>query len=149
MNAKKNKLIVRQLDKRLQSLLPLLNTKTPKEGWINLLRKTFNTSLRQLGNRLSLTPQGMRKIEKKEADESISIKTLRKAGDALSMKLVYGFIPKDGSLEKIIEISAADLARRIVMRTSTTMKLKDQQISNERIEEAIAEMTEELERGNA
>jgi predicted DNA-binding mobile mystery protein A len=146
MKMKNSKLVIRQLDKRMQALHPLRDMEHPKEGWINLLRKTLNMSLRQLGQRLSMTPQGMTKIEKNEAEGGIAINTLRDAADALGMRLVYGFVPKDGSLEKMIEKQAAEIARKIVMRTSTTMKLEDQENSNQRIKEAIAELTEELKR---
>ncbi|MBW7912380.1 MAG: XRE family transcriptional regulator, partial [Taibaiella sp.] len=62
------------------------------------------------------------------------------------MKLVYIFMPKDGSLEKLVERKANELARKIVQRSSTTMKLEDQATSNERILEAIQELTIELKR---
>ncbi len=88
----------------------------------------------------------MKKIESNEADGGITLNALREAGDALNMKLVYGFIPKEGSVEKMIENRAKDLARKIVMRTSTTMKLEDQENSDQRIKEAIADMTEEFKR---
>ncbi|MCH5716217.1 helix-turn-helix domain-containing protein [Niabella hibiscisoli] len=84
------------------------------------------------------------KIEKNEAEGSISLNSLREAGNALDMKLVYGFIPKEGSLEQMIEIRARELAQKIVMRTSTTMILEDQENSHQRIKEAIVDMTEDL-----
>lgn len=146
MKSNNNKLIIKQLDKRMQSFHSLRDIEHPKDGWINLIRKTLNMSLRQLGERLSLTPQGVKKIEKNEAEGGITLNALREAGEGLGMRLVYGFIPKDGSLEKMIENQAAQMAHKIVMRTSTTMKLEDQQNSNQRIKEAIAEMTEELKR---
>lgn len=146
MKLKNSKLVIRQLDKRMQTLLPLHELEVPKEGWIALIRKTLNMSLRQLGQRLSVTPQGMKKIECNEADGGITLNALREAGNALNMKLVYGFIPKEGSVEKMIENRAKDLARKIVMRTSTTMKLEDQENSNQRINEAIADMAEEFKR---
>ena len=146
MKSKNSKLIIRQLDKRLQALQPLWDMERPKEGWVSLIRKTLNMSLRQLGERLSVSPQGMTKIEKNEAEGSITLNSLREAGEALNMKLVYGFVPKDGSLEKMIEKRATELAHKIVMRTSTTMKLEDQENSDQRIKEAIADMTEELKR---
>lgn len=146
MKSKNRKLIIRQLDKKLQALQPLRDMERPKDGWIFLIRKTLNMSLRQLGDRLSVSPQGMTKVEKNEAEGRITLKSLREAGDALNLKLVYGFVPKDGSLEKMIEKRAAELAHKIVMRTSTTMKLEDQENSNQRIREAIDDMTEELKR---
>jgi hypothetical protein len=71
---------------------------------------------------------------------------LREAAEALDMTLVYGFIPKDGSLEKMIERKAYEKARKIVSRTSTTMKLEDQGNSKERIKQAVAEPAEEIKR---
>lgn len=146
MKLKNSKLIIRQLDKRLRTLQPLRDMERPQEGWVSIIRKTLNMSLRQLGERLSVSPQGMTKLEKNEAEGSITLNSLREAGDALNMKLVYGFVPKDGSLEKMIEKRAAELAHKIVMRTSTTMKLEGQENSNQRIREAIADMTEDLKR---
>lgn len=146
MKRKNKKLIITQIDRRLQTLQPLRDMEYPKEGWIVLIRKTLNMPLRQLGERLSVTPQGVAKIEKNEAEGSITLNSLREAGDALNMKLVYGFVSKDGSLEKMIEKRAAELAHKIVMRTSATMKLEDQENSDQRIREAIADMTEELKR---
>ncbi|WP_126974517.1 mobile mystery protein A [Gynurincola endophyticus] len=146
MKLNNSRLIIRQLDKRLQNLAPLRDIEYPKEGWIALVRKTLNMSLRQLGGRLSISPQGMAKVEKSESEGSITLNNLREAGEALNMKLVYGFIPREGSLEKMIENQAKELAQKIVMRTSTTMKLEDQENSDQRIKEAIAEMTEEFKR---
>lgn len=146
MNNTNNRLIIRQFDKRLQGLKPLRLAEQPMEGWISLIRKSLNMSLRQLGERLSMTAQGVKKIETNEADGVITLKALREAGNALGMQLVYGFIPQEESLEKMVEKQAEKLARQIVMRTSTTMKLEDQENSRQRIEEAIVEMTEELKR---
>jgi hypothetical protein len=57
------------------------------------------------------------------------------------MELVYGFVPKDGSLDILIERKAKELATKIVSRTSHTMKLEDQENTEERIQKAIAERT--------
>ncbi len=146
MKSINNILIIRQMDKKLKILHPLQDMEHPKTGWINLIRKTLNMSLQQLGRRLSMTPQGVQKIEKSEAEGSITLNSLREAADALGMRLVYGLIPKDGSLEKMIEKRAGEMAHQIVMRTSTTMKLEDQENSRERIKDAITEMTGELKR---
>ena len=55
------------------------------------------------------------------------------------MQLVYGFVPKDGSLDALINRKARELATQIVMRTSQTMKLEDQENSPGRIKKAIEE----------
>ena len=101
-------------------------------------------TLEQLGNEMSISKQGAKRIESSEAAGSISIKKLQQAAQALDMELVYGFVPKDGSLEALIEKRARALATKIVSRTSNTMKLEDQENSKERIQKAIKERTAEL-----
>jgi len=145
MKLQNSKLILRQLDKKLMAFQPLQDA-MPATGWVNLIRKTLNMSLRQLGDRLSITPQSMGDIEKREKQGTISLKALREAAEALDMTFVYGFIPKDGTLEKMIERKAYEKARKIVGRTSTTMKLEDQGNSKERIKQAVAELAEEIKR---
>lgn len=77
-------------------------------------------------------------------DGSLTIKSLRETADALDMHLVYGFIPKDGSLDALIDRKAKQLATQIVLRTSNTMKLEDQENSKKRIAKAIKERTTEI-----
>jgi predicted DNA-binding mobile mystery protein A len=96
-------------------------------------------SLEQLGNKLSITKQSTQALEERESEGSITIKSLREAANALDMQLVYGLVPKDGSLAALIERKAKELATQIVLRTSNTMKLEDQENSPERIEKAIEE----------
>lgn len=146
MKLQNKKLIVRQLDRKLQPFQPLKTLAQPSEGWVKSIRKTLNMSLRQLGNRLSVTPPSVRDIEIREQQGTVTLKTLSEAADALDMKLVYAFIPKDASLEKMIERKAHDMALSIVQRTSLTMKLEDQENSQERLQQAVNEMTEQLQR---
>ena len=141
---KNSLLIVRQLDKKIERFSLLNDGFIPKDGWVSLIRKTLNMSLRQLGKRLSITPQSVRTIELREKEGTITLNTLKESAEALDLKFVYGFIPKDGSIEKMIEKKARALATKIVMRTSNTMKLEDQENSKERISQAIEEMTTEL-----
>ena len=139
-----HRLVIDQLDKKLQSLKSLRAIAIPAAGWIHAIRTALNMSLRQLGNRLSITPQSMKEIEQREKDGSITLKNLREAGKALDMQLIYGFIPKEESLEKMIEKKAHEIAREIVMRTSHSMMLEDQENSEQRIEKAIKERAEEI-----
>ena len=143
MKLESSKLILRQLDNKMKAYQPLQEIQ-PATGWVSLIRKTLNMSLRQLGSRMSITPQSMRSIESREKEGTVTLKTLQEAAKALDMVLVYGFIPKDGSLEKLIERKAYEKAKKIVSRTSTTMKLEDQENSKDRIEQAIVELAEEI-----
>lgn len=111
----------------------------PPTGWIKAIRTALGISMRQLGNRLSITKQSVQDIEKREQEGSITLKALKEAAKALDMQLVYGFVPNDGTLEALIDRKAKELATQIVSRTSNTMKLEDQENSKQRIEKAIEE----------
>lgn len=111
----------------------------PPTGWIKAIRTAIGMSLLQLGKRLSITKQSVQDIEHREKDGSVTIKALREIARALDMQLVYGFVPNDGSLEALIDRKAKELATQIVLRTSNTMKLEDQENTKQRIEKAIQE----------
>mgnify|MGYP000400936797 FL=1 len=101
-------------------------------------------SLRQLSEKLNIKHQSVEGLEKREKDGSITLKSLEEVGKALNMKLVYGFVPMDGSIEKSIEKRARELALEIVKTTSNTMALEDQENSNKRLKKAVDEKTNEL-----
>lgn len=98
-------------------------------------------SLQQLAHKLSITKQSVQEIEKREKEGNITLKTLKDAANALDMQLVYGLVPKDSTLDALIERKAKELAIQIVSRTSNTMKLEDQENSKDRIKKAIEERT--------
>jgi predicted DNA-binding mobile mystery protein A len=116
----------------------------PPTGWIKAIRNALGMSMQQLGDKLSISKQGILDIEKREKEGSITIKSLKEIAGALDMQLVYGFVPNDGSIDGLIEKRAIELATKIVLRTSNTMKLEDQGVSNKRIEQAIKERAEEI-----
>lgn len=62
------------------------------------------------------------------------------------MKLVYGFVPNDGSFEKLIDRKAQELAEQIVNRTAQSMQLENQANSRDRIKRAVEERKELLKR---
>lgn len=135
----KKSLQIQQTDSKMQAFVGLQKLAPPPIGWIKAVRTALGMSLQQLSNRLSITRQSVQEIEQREKDGSITIKSLREAARALDMQLVYGFVAADGSLEELIDRRAKELATQIVMRTSNSMKLEDQENSKQRIEKAIEE----------
>jgi predicted DNA-binding mobile mystery protein A len=131
------KLLLEQADRKLQPFKDLEIIIIPSKGWINTIRAALRMSLRQLGNRLNISPQSVKEIEEREANGSITIKSLREAGMALNMRLVYGFVPMDGSIQKMIEKKAYNLAEEIISRTSQSMKLENQENREERLNKAV------------
>jgi len=96
-------------------------------------------SLQQLADKLSITKQSVQEIEKREKEGNITLKNLREAANALDMHLVYALVPKDGSIENLIDRKARELATQIVSRTSNTMKLEDQENTKQRLNKAVEE----------
>ena len=137
----KKALMLQQLNSKMLSFAFLQKIASPPTGWVKAIRVALGMSSQQLGEKLSITRQGVQDIEKREKEGSVTIKSLREVAQALDMKLVYGFVPVDGSLDALIERKAKQLAKQIVLRTSNTMKLEDQENSMQRIEKAIEERT--------
>jgi len=141
---KKQKLILDQVDRKIQEMNIPDSFVLPQAGWIYSIRQALGMSLRQLGKKLMITAQSVNEIEKREKNGSISLNVLRQFGSSLDMKLVYGFIPKTGSLEKMIENRALEIATEIVRRTSAGMILEDQGNSEARLQKAVQEKTADI-----
>ncbi len=137
----RKKLQIEQLESRIRLFSPTRKLPNPPTGWIKTTRLALGMSLQQLANKLSMTKQSVREIEVREQEGAITLRSLRETAKALDMELVYGFVPKEGSLEKYIENKARSLAEKIVSRTSNTMKLEDQENTRQRIKKAIEERT--------
>lgn len=141
---KTKQLLIQQLERKMDFLSGFSSSSIPPTGWIKTIRMALGISAQQLANKLNVTRQGVLDMEKREAEGAITIKSLKEIAINLDMELVYGFVPKSGSLEFYIETKARELAEKIVKRTSNTMKLEDQENSSQRIQKAIEERTEEF-----
>lgn len=137
----KKKLQIEQLERKLIGFSSAHKIPVPPIGWIKTIRVTLGMSLQQLANKLSITKQSVQEIEMRERDGNITLKSLRETANALDMHLVYGFVPKDGSIDALIERKAHQLAIQIVLRTSNTMKLEDQENTKQRLNKAIEDRT--------
>lgn len=144
MNMSKQQLIIEQADRKLAVFKSLNSVVIPEKGWINTIRVALKMSLRQLGARLKVSPQSVKEMEEREANGSITLNRLKEVGAELNMKFVYGFIPGNQSLEEMIELQAFNIAKDIVLRTSSSMKLEDQENTADRLEKAIKTRAEEI-----
>ncbi len=135
---------LQQLNDKMLDFAKLKQVAIPPTGWIKAIRIALGMSMLQLGNKLFVSKQAILDMEKREKEGSITIRLLKEIGRALDMQFVYGFVPNEGSLDAFIEKRASELAAKIVLRTSNTMKLEDQGNTKQRIEKAIKERTEEF-----
>lgn len=140
------KLLIEQLDQKLSNFKAAGMVLVPQKGWINTIRTTLNMTREQLGVKLELTKGAIQKMEEREVTGQITINKLRDVGKALDMHFVYGFVPKEESVDNLINNKAQTLARKIVLRTNQNMKLEGQGIGDEKINETINELANEIKR---
>lgn len=146
MTKSNKKLSIEQLDKKFAKISPMSEVEIPASGWIYAIRTALNMSLTQLARRLKKTMQSVKEIEEREHSRNITLKKLMEVAEALDLRFYYCFLPKGSSLEKMIERRANQIAREIVMRTSHSMSLEEQQNTQERLERAIADKAEQIKR---
>ncbi len=137
-------MLIRQFDRKNAAFVEAGNVPLPTSGWIRAIRTLLNMSFQQLGNRMNITLQAVKGIEQREKDGAVTIKTMQEVARAMDLKFIYGFVPIDGSIEKLIERKAYEAARKIVGRTNASMKLEDQANSKARLEEAVDELAMEI-----
>ncbi len=141
---KTKNLQLQQLDAKMKAIDLMRNTVPPPSGWIRAIRQAIGMSLEQLGRKTGGSKQTILAMENREKLGSVTINTLREAAAAMDMELVYGFVPKDGSLDALLQRRAKEMAATIVGMASQTMQLEGQGISDERLQRAIKERAKEI-----
>jgi predicted DNA-binding mobile mystery protein A len=142
----KRKLLIEQLDQKLQPFYESRKVLVPERGWTNTIRTTLNMTMAQLGTILNITRQGVKRIEKSEANGTITLNSLKDVAKAMDLKLVYALVHENGTINELIQIKAEKLAKKIVLRTNQNMKLENQGIGDEKIAKTINELAQEIKR---
>ena len=138
------KLLIEQLDRKLKPFSDSESIIVPNSGWINTIRTTLNMTLEQLGKKLNMTKQGVKRIEESEAAGTLTINSLKEVGNALEMKFVYGFIPLYGSINSLLDRKSRILAEKIILRTNQNMMLENQEIDKTNLRNAIDDLSKEI-----
>ena len=86
-------------------------------------------------------------MEKGEAEDRITLKSLRAAANALDCDLVYGLVPRADSMQELIENRARAEAKSRVLGVEHSMALEDQAVG--RVDEAVEAETRRLVRKRA
>lgn len=139
-------LLIEQLDQKLKPFLKARMVPVPERGWINTIRTTLNMTMAQLGTRLNITRQGVKSIEDSEANGTITLNSLKEVANVMDLKFVYALVPKNGTIDDLIEIKAEKLAQKIVLRTNQNMKLEDQGIGDDKINKTIKDLAADIKR---
>lgn len=111
----------------------------PSSGWLKAIREVLGMPAAQLAKRLDVVASTVSRLETSEADDTISLATLRRAAEALGCELRYALVPKQ-SLAGTLESRATALARQRMATVSHTMALEAQATSKN----AVAQQTRSL-----
>ena len=120
----------RQIDKRLNELRPLTLAARPARGWIRAIREGLGMTMAQFAKRLGVSQPRVAEMELGEVDGSLTLKSLKRAAEALDCRVVYLFMPNQ-PLADTIERRALTLADRQLASVEQTMRLEAQAVSDE------------------
>jgi len=105
-----------ELNLSLEGFRSAQQVSRPRQGWIRAIREALGVSAGELGRILGVSRQLPLQFEKAEANDSITLKSLRNVANALGCDLVYALLPRAGSMEELVENRVAALAMKRVKR---------------------------------
>jgi len=139
----------RALDERFVALRDLAaRNPSPPRGWVRAVREALGMSGEDLASRLHMTRQGVQRIERAEAEGSITISKLRDVAAALDCQLYYALVPRE-PLEDVVSQRARALAEERIGRVEHTMRLEDQLSPRSDRDRLVDDMAREIARSRS
>jgi predicted DNA-binding mobile mystery protein A len=103
-----------------------INVQGKAEGWLRTVRRAVGIPVAEAARRIGVVESGVYRMEYAEGRGVISLKTLRRAAEALGCELVYGLAPKEGTLKTMAAaIDAGQAQRRTEAWARKLQKAKD------------------------
>lgn len=142
MRSEFKNLRLKQLDRALEPYRAAREIPRPSKGWIRTIRQALGISSGELGRKLGTSRQLPLQLEKGEAEDRITLKSLRATANALDCDLVYALVPRASSIQALTESRARAEAKNRVLGVEHSMALENQAVG--RIDEAIEAETRRL-----
>jgi|SRR5579862_7176311 len=133
---------LKQLDRSLQPYEEARRVQRPSKGWIRAIREALGVSSGELARRMGTSRQLPLQLEKGEAEDRITLRSLRAVADALNCDLVYALVPRAASMQELIEKRARVEAKKHVLGVEHSMALENQAVG--RINEAVEDETRRI-----
>jgi predicted DNA-binding mobile mystery protein A len=133
----------RQLDRQLLQAREVVHLPRPVTGYVKAIRESLGMTLETFGNRLGVTRATAHQIEKAEQAESITLKRLRSAANALECDLVVTLVPRQ-SLETTITERAYKLAKKEFATANHSMLLEGQAVYDADAQDLIEQIAQDL-----
>jgi predicted DNA-binding mobile mystery protein A len=126
MNPEYREMRLRQLSHSLAAFDEAKNQPRPQRGWLRAVREALGITLEQVGKSMRTTRQRIKSFETAEAEDRITLASLRRVAEAMGCELVYGILPKSGTINELAEKRAREEATKRVLAVEHTMALEDQ-----------------------
>ncbi|MDP3635139.1 mobile mystery protein A [Phenylobacterium sp.] len=131
------------IDVQLKPMRDIKPPIRPDRGWIRAIREAIGMTTGQFASRLGVSQPRVAALERAEANEVVTLKSLRQAAEALDCDFVYAIVPRK-PLEDVVKDRARYVAQLQLERTSHTMHLENQGVSKQRMERAREALADEL-----
>lgn len=118
--------------------------RVPPEGWISTVRNALGITGAQLGRLTGRTRATISAAEKSERDGRITLQNLEALADALNCKLVYALLPREDSVDELLEKQARKKAEALVSKVSAHMALEKQALQAEERARQVELLASEL-----
>jgi predicted DNA-binding mobile mystery protein A len=140
-NPQDQKIITKQVSRKLEEIRPLVLKISGISSWIDYVRSGLGMTIGQLAKRLKITQPSLSGLIKQEKEGRITINKLREIADAMDCELIYGFVPRH-KIEDIILNQAIKKTSNLMDEAETHMALEDQKVllnKDERLKELVQE----------
>lgn len=138
---------LRQLDATLNRWRAADLPPRPPAGWLKTIREALGMTATHQAKSLGVTTSTVTRLETSEADDTISLATLRRAAEALGCELQYALVPKQ-SLADTLEARATALAQQRMAAINHSMALEAQATSRETVEAQTRALADSLLKGS-
>ena len=129
------KLRLDQLARTLSAFEGARKEARPQRGWLRAIREGLGLTLESVGKKLGQSRRRIQEFENSEANDRITLHSLRRVAAAMDCELVYALLPKSGTISEVVERRARAGAEEDVRDVEHTMALEDQAVGN--VEELI------------
>src|SRR5258708_3279795 len=120
---------LKQLDRTLGPFRAAAKTPRPPKGWLRAIREAAGISASEVARTLKTSRQLPLQLERAEAEDRITIKSLRAAANALGCELVYALVPRTNSLQHLVEERARSQPNKQGLGVEHSMALEHQAVA--------------------
>ena len=104
---------LKQLSAQLTLDQPVRAVTRPTGGWIKAVRGALGLSQREVAGRLGRSPQAVHQLDNSEAAGTVTLSQLEAAAGAMGCRLIYTFVPCQGTLADLADPQRAQSDRAL------------------------------------